>query len=248
MKCKKWIFKGIIKLYIICKNPKSIINFFLIFFLFVYNMRVLELFKGSGSISNYFKDNKEVEVISLDILEKYNPTFCCDIMNFDYKQFDIGYFNIIWASPECKIFSHLQFALIGRSWKNKNELIEEQKKNSIYINKTIEIIDYLKPEYYFIENPRYSQIWKHIDNEKYLNKFIIADYCAFGYTYKKPTKILTNKKLDNVLCKCIGKPKHPFKIGINSKYETTKNNIVGDPTTLDERYSIPQKLLEYLFN
>ena len=211
-------------------------------------MKVLELFKGSGSISKYFKNNENVEVISLDILEKYNPTICSDILTFNYKQFDIGYFDIIWASPECKIFSGLQFALIGRSWKDKNELIEEQKKNSIFINKTIEIIDYLKPKYYFIENPRYSQIWKYIDNIEYLNNFVIIDYCSFGYKYKKPTKILTNKKLDNVLCKCIGKPKHPFKIGINSKYETTKNKISCDPTTLEERYSIPQKLLKYLLN
>ena len=81
-----------------------------------------------------------------------------------------------------------------------------------------------------------------------MNNFVIIDYCSFGYKYKKPTKILTNKKLDNVLCKCIGKPKHPFKIGINSKYETTKNKISCDPTTLEERYSIPQKLLKYLLN
>jgi hypothetical protein len=43
-------------------------------------MRVLELFKGSGSITNYYKDRDDVEVISLDFDNKYNPTICCDIM------------------------------------------------------------------------------------------------------------------------------------------------------------------------
>ena len=34
-------------------------------------MKVLELFKGTGSITNFYKNNKSVEVISLDILKKY---------------------------------------------------------------------------------------------------------------------------------------------------------------------------------
>ena len=44
-------------------------------------MKVLELFKGTGSITNYYS-NSDVEVISLDILEKYNPTICSDIMTY----------------------------------------------------------------------------------------------------------------------------------------------------------------------
>ena len=34
-------------------------------------MRVLELFKGSGSITKFYENNNDVEVISLDILKKY---------------------------------------------------------------------------------------------------------------------------------------------------------------------------------
>ena len=82
-------------------------------------MKILELFKGTGSISKFYKDNKNVEIISLDILEKYNPTICCDIMEFDYKIYKQGEFDIIWASPECMIFSQLQYTHIGvnRKWK-----------------------------------------------------------------------------------------------------------------------------------
>ena len=213
-------------------------------------MKVLELFKGSGSITKYYENNNDVEVISLDILKKYNPTIVCDIMKFDYKQFDIGYFDIIWASPECKIYSNLQYTHIGRKWKSKEELYEAQKKDSIYINKTIEIIDYLKPKYYFIENPKYSSIWNFIENENFIKNFIIVDYCAFGYNYKKPTKILTNKKLENVLCKCTGNPKHPMRLGVVSKQflENRPNIQKPDNTTLLQRYSIPNGLLEYLLN
>ena len=110
-------------------------------------MNVLELFKGGGSITDYFKDihidnadNPIVNVISLDIEKKYNPSIVSDIMEFDYKQYPVGYFDIIWASPEFKIFSQLLYCLIGKKWKYTNELEEEQTKNSKYIHKKIEII------------------------------------------------------------------------------------------------------------
>ena len=213
-----------------------------------YKMKILELFKGTGSITNHFEDMDNVEVISLDILKKYNPTICCDIMDFDYKQFDIGYFDIIWASPECKVFSMLQNTHIGKKWKNKEELENVRKDNSIFINKTIEIIDYLKPEFYFIENPRYSKMWDYIENDIYKDKFVLVDYCYFDYPYKKPTKILTNKTLNNMLCKCTGNPKHPLRLGVygGKMANVLKVNRIKDNTTLNQRYSIPPKLLDYL--
>lgn len=206
-------------------------------------MRILELFKGTGSITNFFKNDTDVEVISLDILSKYNPTYCCDIMDFDYKQYEIGYFDYIWASPECKVFSKLQFTHIGRKWKNKEELEQAQIDNKIFINKTIEIIDYLKPNHYFIENPLNSAIWNHIDNKNYIDDFVIVDYCYFGTKYKKPTKILTNKILDNKRCSC---KTHKFRIGINDLKQFNKDQS-GDETNTDQRYSIPVKLIDYLF-
>lgn len=213
-------------------------------------MRILELFKGGGSITNFFKDNENIEVISLDILEKYKPSIVCDIMEFDYKQYEPGYFDIIWASPECKIFSSLQYSWIGRKWKDRDELNDERLKHSRFINKTIEIIEYLKPQYYFIENPCYSAIWNYIENKKYLDDFIIVDYCYFGFDYKKPTKILTNRNLENKRCKC---EIHKSRISItNEKLANGKNSKhkrqFKDTSDLIERYSIPQPLLEYLFN
>lgn len=213
-------------------------------------MKILELFKGTGSVSKYYAGREDVEVISLDILKKYNPTYCCDIMEWDYKSFEVGEFDMIWASPECKIYSMLQNTHIGRKWKDKDELTEEREKHSCFIQRTIDIIKYLKPEYYFIENPRHSAIWKYIDAE-FEKEHVLVDYCRFGTIYKKPTKILTNKKLDNMFCVCENK-KHKFKLGITSDYEVnlsgrTLEKEHGDYTSLNERYSVPQKLLSYLF-
>lgn len=201
-------------------------------------MKVLELFKGSGSISNYYKNRDDVEVISLDFNKKYEPTICCDIMDFDYKKYNIGYFDIIWSSPECILFSTLQYTHIGRKWKDKEELITEQKKNIKYIMKTIEIIEYLQPTFYYIENPEKSMIWNYIEDLEISKKYIIVDYCKFGFDYRKRTKILTNKILDNIVC---DKKKHDINIGF---YKKSQKGTY--PNTLLERYSIPERLLHYL--
>ncbi len=41
-------------------------------------------------------------------------------MEFDYKQYEPNEFEIIWASPECKVFSQLQNTWIGRKSKAIN--------------------------------------------------------------------------------------------------------------------------------
>jgi hypothetical protein len=66
--------------------------------------RILILFKGTGSVDALF-ERLGWEVVSLDILKKFNPTHQCDIMDFVYTQYPRGYFDIIWASPECKVYS-----------------------------------------------------------------------------------------------------------------------------------------------
>ena len=215
-----------------------IFNLFIhFFFMCLFIMRVLELFKGSGSITNYYKNRDNVEIISLDFNQLYEPTICCDIMEFDYKQYDVGYFDICWASPECILFSTLQYTHIGRKWKDKEELITEQKKNIKYILKTIEIIEYLKPTYYFIENPAKSMIWNYISDYDISKKYVV-DYCKFGFDYRKRTKIITNRDLPNVLC---DKKSHEIRMGMCKKGQ--KGTY---PNTLLERYSIPERLLHYL--
>jgi len=205
-------------------------------------MRVLELFKGTGSISKWIKENNyNIEVYSLDILKKFKPTWCGDIMEWNYKDFDRNHFDIVWASPECKIFSQLQYTHIGHKWKDKEELFEEQKKHTKFILRTLEIIEYFNPKFWFIENPLHSRIWKHIPVKNYNS--INVDYCMFGFPYKKPTKILTNIKLPNVRCKV---KRHNFQIGMNSLTHRSKSGRTDESGGALGRYRIPPKLISYL--
>ena len=71
------------------------------------------------------------------------------------------------------------------------------------------------------------------------------DYCRFGYLYQKPTRIWTNRELDTIKCECT--KRHPYKLGITGKEELKKHGIIKDQTDINERYSIPPKLIEYLF-
>ena len=67
-------------------------------------MRLLELFCGTKSVGQAF-ESQGFEVVSLDKDPKFEPTICSDILQWDYKEYPPGYFDVIWASPECTQYS-----------------------------------------------------------------------------------------------------------------------------------------------
>ena len=63
------------------------------------------------------------------------------------------------------------------------------------LRRTQEIIEYLQPKVYFMENP-YTGSMKDYITEK-PNVF---DYCMFGFPYRKRTAIWSNVPLHSVMC------------------------------------------------
>ncbi len=159
-------------------------------------MNVLELFCGTKSVGKCCEE-LGWNSISLDWESKYNPTHCCDILEFDYKQYPKDYFDIIWCSPDCRYYSKLQNTWIGRKKKDgiittKESIEENRKKSDILINKCWEIIDYFNPHYWFLENPLSSLKDREVMKDKPL---YIVDYCKYSdWGYRKRTCIWTNKK------------------------------------------------------
>ena len=66
--------------------------------------RLLELFCGTKSIGRAF-EVAGWEVVSLDIVSKFEPTILCDIRSWDYTLFPPGHFDMVWASPVCAEYS-----------------------------------------------------------------------------------------------------------------------------------------------
>ena len=179
-------------------------------------MEILELFSGYGSWSKPFVDNVN-KVYTLDIDKKFNPTFCVDILKWDYKKLDIKP-DVIFASPDCTYFS------ISRArWGYPPDKIEYTKK---LWYKTFEIIDYFSPKYYLIENPvgKARQFFKNFNR---------TDYCGYGYNIdgiyiKKPTDLWTNIPMEFKKCGHNHKHYHNMTNIIRSK---SKRGIIPDGLT-----------------
>ena len=204
--------------------------------------RCLELFKGTGSVGRVCEE-MGYDVHSLDIKPKYDPTYCCDILDFDYKAFKPGYFTIIWASPECKVYSNLQTTNIGRKWRDREHLEQTRLEHAKYVERVLKIIRYLKPKWWFIENPRQSAMknLKCMQNLPYVD----VDYCLFGTLHLKPTRIWTNRELEDAICE---RKRHSYQIGMTSAEKMSHAVQGADPTNTEDRYAIPEALLWYLLS
>jgi len=210
-------------------------------------MNVLECFSGTGSVKKCC-DKLGWDVISVDIEPKFKPTHLCSVLDFDYKQYPKDYFAICWFSPPCTNYSKLQDCWLGRMRKGEIYTKEIQNKemdeDDKLVLKALEIINYFKPEYWFIENPASS---KMKDRSFMKDKpFYLVDYCMYSdWGYRKRTRIWTNKKDFNAkLCdkKCGNMVEIPTNGAIHTGYKTTIKsttrkihiNPIGDPNKCKE--------------
>ena len=203
-------------------------------------MRVLELFSGTGSVGKV-AIKLGYEVISLDLTD---ATICCDILKWDYKAaFSVGYFDIIWASPPCCVFSKMRLSNVGRYGITMESIDRDISNIGLPIlQRTMEIIDYLKPGLYFIENPQTGRMKDYIDRPYY-----DVDYCKYSdWGMRKRTRIWTDKvgfepKVCNKDCGFIKDGRHiRCAAGGNKK---TKGQGGFDKKL---RYRIPPMLIEEL--
>ena len=156
-------------------------------------MKVLELFAGSRSIGKA-AESLAYDVFSSDVNDFDEIDYVVDILNFDVKKVPFKP-DIIWASPPCTYFS---VASIGKHWnkdhtpKSENALLGVE-----FVKKTIEIIKYLKPKFWYIENPRGKL--RKLQVVKGLPKTTVW-YCQYGDNRAKPTDIWSNniKSLLNI--------------------------------------------------
>ena len=137
--------------------------------------KILELFSGTKSVGKV-AEQLGFDVISLDLR---NADINCDILHWDYNCFIPGEFYFIWASPPCTEYSRAKTVGVRNI----------EHANSIVL-KTLEIISYLNPTYWVIENPQTGLLkHQHFMNDLPYND---VDYCKYGMPYRKRTRLWNN--------------------------------------------------------
>ena len=160
-------------------------------------------------------------------------SFTCDIMNFDYKQFPPGYFDIIHASPPCTQYSYARSTGPPRDLEGANRIVK----------KTLEIIEYFMPRRWCLENP-----YGHLRKQVFMldKPFMTLDYCQFStkedhFPYRKRTCIWSDEIRPNKMC-------HQDCAEMDERKKGHVGTFCGVRNLcLSKKYRIPQGLFDYVF-
>ena len=195
-------------------------------------MRLLDLFSGTKSVGKV-AETLGYEVTSLDLKHADINT---DILNWDYTTYEPEHFDVIWASPPCTEFSR---ALTTRPRK-----IYEANK---IVLKTLEIIEYLNPTYFVLENPQTGLLKEQ--TFMYGIPYKDIDYCKYGMPYRKRTRLWNNvfqwtpKQLCKKDCGNIIDNKH-----ISTAQRGPSTSSPNNRFRQDDLFVIPEQLIFDIFN
>eukprot|EP00854_Cymbomonas_tetramitiformis_P034113 gene34113-biopygen13706 len=107
-------------------------------------VRILVLFSGTGSVEKGFTQCfPKANVVTLDQDPRWQLIHLSTIEDWDPTQYPPGFFDVIWASPPCTQYS--QARTIG----GPPDLTAADN----CVQRTLDIIEYLKPLHWFVENP-----------------------------------------------------------------------------------------------
>ena len=125
---------------------------------------MLDLFSGLGGASQAMVEHPDWTVIRVDnnplVLEECPDTIICDILNDDdmNRKFPVFFqCDLIWASPPCTEFSDAYAAPLPTAKRNGEEFHPDMS----LLEKTLRIIDLVKPRHWIIENVRGSMPYFH---------------------------------------------------------------------------------------
>ena len=197
-------------------------------------MKLLELFKGTGSIGKVAK-KYGYKVVSLDNEDKYKPDILTDILKWDYKAYSNHYNYVpdyIWASPPCNTFSPLVYHLKERDPETARPKSERARLGTKILYKTLEIINYFKRKnpklLYCIENPH--GMMRKDPRMKKLPYMTTTLYCYYGDKRQKRTDFWSNYPLNLITDKPVCKA----------------TEQVQGSSTIEFRYHIPTKLVKQI--
>lgn len=143
--------------------------------------RALFLCSGTGSVGEPFRE-AGWEVTDVDWDGRYGAEIQTDITTWDYRAaYEPGHFDVVWASPDCRMYSMARTtAKTPRDFESSDNLVQACR----------DIIAYLQPRCWFIENPDsgYLKTRPCVEGLPYVR----VDYCMYGCPYRKRTRLWTN--------------------------------------------------------
>jgi len=152
-------------------------------------MKVFDLFSGTGSATQAFKDaSHKVHSFELDTYFQADENVDVFDLTVDYLEEVYGHPDFVWASPPCTAFS---VASIGHHWGISEDkhfpktqaAIESQE----LVAHTRSLLERLNPTFGFlIENPR--GMLRKLPVVAGLQRQTVT-YCQYGDTRMKPTDL-----------------------------------------------------------
>lgn len=209
-------------------------------------MIVLELFAGTSSVGNAFKDRGH-EVFTVDYDKRFDVTSHADIgcMGIsDIMDMTGGLRpDVIWASPDCTTYSVAALSRHRRKDKATGWLmpLSDYAKQCDATNQHLmRVIEYLDPTFWFIENPRGAM--RRMPWMQGLPRYTVT-YCQYGARFMKPTDIWTNHPDPKFKPPCHnGDPCHdPAPRG-----SKTGLQAIGGGNSKVQRAVIPRELCEHI--
>ena len=213
-------------------------------------MKALDLFAGTHSFTRVAQQ-LGYEVTSLDISPKHSPTIVTNVLEWDYKQYPKGYFDFIWCSPPCTLLSIAPAHLFTA--KQREARVES---SLAIVEKMIEILDWLNPRWYCIENPHSSALWRLPIMEGLPT--VVVSYCMYGFPYRKNTTLATNVGFKAKRCKgdcghirsftvngkTVQKHLAVAKQGVDAFCKRHALGVQSNHHTQDDLYRVPEQLIK----
>ena len=222
-------------------------------------LKVLDLFSGTQSVKKALDlMNIEYEYYGIDIYSPEDDNLILDLSQDDIVNKVIAALpnnwkpNFIWASPVCNKFSVVNRMKNGNFYyeKTPNGLKPREDYNCAWpfnyenkdlkvanqeailhlklVDNLLKIIDYYNVDF-VIENPLHSFMERLMPFTYKKNR---ADYCAYGFDYKKPTAIYSNYLLPLKVCN----KDHEHKLQVQ------------DMSDYARKSSVPPKLIRDIIN
>ena len=166
-------------------------------------MRFLELFAGTGAMSEAFR-RRGWDTFTVDYDRRFDVDSHADIgeMSAEDVLREFGRPDVIWASPDCTTFSIAAISHHRRRDPDTGNLlpVSDYARTCDRIDAHVmRLILALSPRYWFVENPRGGM--RKTEWMEGLPRYTVT-YCQYGDTRMKPTDIWTNHPNPHFLPMC----------------------------------------------